>query len=196
MNIYHCKCGKQFSKSSSAGVTGYIIDENDTNCCKCPFKNEVTQGYPPVFSRYECRAGSVKPNHTDSWSGNLEDKTNLHIKSLNHEFLENIRLFCISDEGIGITGASYNADLEDCRRQLSITVEQNRKGINSKNIIVDKFFKYKTIECEKDNKSLNSGSKSSYEDILKRINDKKISIESILNENLVAFEHLKSALHR
>lgn len=145
-STYYTKCGRPFQKTSNALVTGYRMDPNDMECHgdpstdkgPCPFRNEVTKGWPPVFDCYECRAGSKKPNHKNDYSTNMNDKTTMHAKSLDIEFLKDVQEFCGSLEGCD--GIGYNSDLEDCRRQLSISFTQNKKGLAAKRQIVEKFF--------------------------------------------------------
>jgi hypothetical protein len=138
--IFWTKCGRQFEKNSTAVVTGYTIEENDMklSCNECPFKVEVKEGWPPVFKRWECRAGSKEPNHTNEWTGSLESKTGLDINSLDHNFLESVIEYCKEQPDIA---AGYNADhLADCRRTVSVSCSQNKKGIAAKKALVEKFF--------------------------------------------------------
>lgn len=156
MNTYYTKCGREFKKSSTATVTGYGIDlrENGTisevyqvlkkecyeallECSKCPFKVKVTKGYPAVFDKWECRAGSQPPNQENSWVGSLEDKNTIRILSLHNEFLESVMLFC---KGHPELFAAYNQDEADCRRVISVSCSANKKGIAAKKELIDKFF--------------------------------------------------------
>lgn len=138
MSTYYTKCGLEFKKSTKATVTGYKVDESNQKCSDCDFKTEVTKGYPAVFDHWECRAGSEKPNHNTDWTGNLDDKNTISINSLNHEFMEEVRLYCKELPDIS---ASYNTDhLADCRRTLSISCSSNKKGIAAKKALIEKFF--------------------------------------------------------
>lgn len=134
---YYTKCGRKFEKNTTAAVTGYEIDESDPQCKVCPFQVDVTEGYPPVHKRWECRAGSKKPNKNNEWTGRLDDKTNLNIKSLDNNFLESIREYCESQPDLS---AHYTQDIEDCRRVLSVSCSANKKGIAAKVELVEKFF--------------------------------------------------------
>lgn len=138
LKTYYTKCGREFKKSSTASVTGYEIDENDKECAECPFQVEITKGYPEkVHERWECRAGSKKPNQTNDWYGSLEDKNTISIRSLHNDFLEAVMEYCKSTDDIS---ASYNQDLEDCRRVISVSCSQNKKGIAAKKVLIEKFF--------------------------------------------------------
>jgi hypothetical protein len=148
---YWTKCGRQFEKNSTASVTGYTIDLKEdltplgelkvaefNKCIECPFRVEVTEGWPPVFKRWECRAGSKEPNHTNDWVGSIEDKNTISINSLDNNFLESIIEYCKDHLDVS---AGYNADhLEDCRRTLSISCSSNKKGIAAKKALIEKFF--------------------------------------------------------
>lgn len=135
---YYTKCGRQFEKSSTAVVTGYTIDENDKECADCPFQVDVKEGWPPVHKRWECRAGSEKPNHTNDWVGSIEDKNTVGINSLDNNFLESIIEYCKEQADVS---ANYNADhLADCRRTLTIICNANKKGIAAKKALIEKFF--------------------------------------------------------
>lgn len=134
---YHTKCGREFKKISTATVTGYHIPEGDKQCNECPFRLEVKEGWPPVFKRWECRAGSEPPNQKNEWQGNLEDKTNLHIYSLHNDFLGAVLEYCQNADDLS---AGYNQDLDDCRRVISVSCSSNKKGIAAKKALVEKFF--------------------------------------------------------
>jgi uncharacterized coiled-coil protein SlyX len=142
------KCGRTFWKNSTAVVTGYTIDFEDPQneeCTSCPFKVEVTEGWPPVFKRWECRAGSEPPNHTTEWKGSLEDKNSIHFYSLDSDLLEDIRKYCEDHPDLG---AGYNADhLADCRRTLAVHCSPNKKGMAAKKELVEKFFPNCPEEC-------------------------------------------------
>lgn len=158
MATYYTKCGREFNKSSSATVTGYQIAEllNDTHkimdlkCQICPFPVEIKEGFPErVHKRWECRAGSKPPLDKTEWTGSLDDKNTIQIHSLNHELLEEIRLFCTDHSELG---ASYNADhLADCRRTLSICCSSNKKGIAAKKAVISKFFPADSITAGNSN---------------------------------------------
>ncbi len=163
---YWTKCGRQFAKNSTAVVTGYDIDLREegtisevyqilkkeafealVECVQCPFKVKVTEGYPPIFKRWECRAGSREPNHTTEWTGSLEDKNTLNIHSLDHQLLEEILQFCKDHPDLG---AGYNADhMADCRRTISVSCSSNKMGIAAKKELIDKFFFVTPVTTDK-----------------------------------------------
>ncbi len=152
VKTYYTKCGRKFEKSSTAAVTGYTVnleagfhspnpgkDEiKDPECRTCPFIIEIRDGYPEsVFKRFECRAGSLPPSNKNEWSGDLDGKNSIQVKSLEHNFLERVLQYCKEQPDLN---ASYNQDLEDCRRILSISCSQNKKGVAAKKALIEKFF--------------------------------------------------------
>lgn len=154
MKTYYTKCGRKFQKSSTAAVTGYLMESSDVQCHgdtagkePCPFRIQVNKGWPPVFDRWECRAGSKEPNHKNEWGGSLEDKNSIYVKSLDHNFLETVLGYCNNNPNLS---ASYNQDLEDCRRILSIQCSSNKKGIAAKKEFIEKFIENKksNIGCQ------------------------------------------------
>jgi len=154
---YWTKCGRVFEKNSTAAVTGYHIDlnaEENRECVECPFRVEVTEGWGENAKhvRWECRAGSKPPNHKNEWIGSTEDKLSIHIKSLDHNFLEAVMKFCEEHPDLS---AGYNQDLDDCRRVISVSCSQNKKGITAKKALIEKFFpetKAKPDEAFEDDK--------------------------------------------
>lgn len=137
---YWTKCGIEFPKSTNADVTGYAVDENNQTCADCPFLVDVKEGWPQIHKRWECRAGSQKPNHTTDWIGSLEDKNTIGVRSLDNNFLEAVLEYCKNHSDLG---ASYNQDLADCRRNISVSCSANKKGIAAKRELIEKFFPVK-----------------------------------------------------
>ncbi len=154
---YWTKCGIEFQKTSTAEVTGYElkllpsatdplkIKDNiaRVECRTCPFIIDVTEGWGEnkKHIRFECRAGSQKPNHKTDWTGSLDDKNTIGINSLDHDFMEDILEYCKDHPDLN---ASYNSDhLADCRRTLSISCSANKKGMAAKRELIDKFFSVK-----------------------------------------------------
>jgi hypothetical protein len=136
---YWTKCGRKFEKNSTAAVTGYTIDESDKECADCPFWVEVTDGWGENkrHIRWECRAGSKPPNQVNDWVGSTEDKLTIQIRSLHKDFLESIFEYCESQPDLS---AGYNQDEDDCRRVISVSCSQNKKGMAAKKALIEKFF--------------------------------------------------------
>jgi hypothetical protein len=118
---------------------------------------EIRDDFPiTVFKRFECRAGSQQPNKNNSWSGDLESKNSIHIKSLNHDFLESVLMYCKTQPDLA---AGYNQDLEDCRCVVSVSCIQNKKGIAAKKTLIEKFFipkKEDAPDIKEDSKELSN----------------------------------------
>lgn len=117
-------------------VTGYT-DPDNQKCESCPFRIEIMKGWPPVHDKWECRAGSRPPNQKSEWHGSINDKATMSVWSLDHELMETIIAFCREHPELG---ASYNQDLDDCRRVVSVSCSANKKGMAAKKELVDKFF--------------------------------------------------------
>lgn len=152
MNTYYTKCGRKFAKSAKADTTGYHITEQpeqgpkpgnivNTECANCPFVVDVKEGWPKqVHKRFECRAGSKPPNHTNDWQGSLSDKCTIQILSLRHDFCEAVIAYCRDHPFLA---ASYTQDRPDCRRSVSVSCSQNNSGIAAKKDLIAKFFPLK-----------------------------------------------------
>jgi hypothetical protein len=145
MAKYYTKCGREFNKSSKSVVTGYQITENesgkiiDEKCDACPFVVEVQDGWPErVHKRYECRAGSEPPNHKTEYTGNADDKCSLHIHSLDHILCESILEYVESEPDL--TGGYLVDSKADCRKTVSISCSQNKKGMAAKKAFIERFF--------------------------------------------------------
>ena len=157
INIFYTKCNRQFEKSSTAEVTGYTVDKNGQikgfeECVDCPFPVSVTVGWPPVHKRWECRAGSLPPNHTNSWGGDLDGKATVHIRSLHNDFLESVIEYCKAQPDLS---AGYNQDEDDCRRSISVSCSANKKGIAAKKALIEKFFP--AVEADDDHEIVKCG---------------------------------------
>lgn len=143
MSQYFTKCGRSFNKSTKADTTGYHLEEDeagkifDQKCAACPFPVDVKEGYPGVHKRWECRAGSFPPNHENAYNGGAKDKNTLRVYSVDHDFCESVIAFANNHPELG---ASYNQDLADCRRAVSISCSGNRNGMAAKQELIDKFF--------------------------------------------------------
>jgi hypothetical protein len=67
----------------------------------------------------------------------------VRIKSLDNDFLESVIEFCDSHSELS---AGYIQDEEDCRRVISVSCSQNKKGIVAKKELLDKFFGEKQVD--------------------------------------------------
>jgi hypothetical protein len=157
MTKYYTKCGREGEKSTKAATTGYGIDEIaneqgvfpvDVQCRICPWVIDVEEyvGGKRQHKRLECRAGSQPPNFKTEWLGSLDDKNNIHIRSLDHELMESVIEYCKAHEYLS---ADYNAvDLPDCRRVISVYCDQNKAGVTAKADMIAKFFPDGSAEAE------------------------------------------------
>lgn len=147
MNTYYTKCGRTFEKSTKADTSGYhIAEENgiitDEVCAACPFPIDIKDGWgeKATHKRWECRAGSFPPNHENTCQGRADDKCTLRVCSLDHDFCEAVIAFAKDHPDLG---ASYNQDCADCRRTVSVSCSQNKKGMAAKQELIDRFFSQK-----------------------------------------------------
>ncbi len=154
MGTYYTKCGREFKKSTKADVTGYEIIEKDSKitdseCAGCTFVIDVTEGWPSrVHKRFECRAGSKPPNHTNEYQGSAKDKNTLHVLSLDPVFCEAVIAFAKAHPDLS---ASFGQDhLANCRRSISIYPSANKKGMAAKQELLDKFFAAGVIASDPD----------------------------------------------
>lgn len=149
--IYICKCGKNFSKSSNAATTGF----RDTDTCRgCPhllpygenYFDDVQRAFVLGIKGYECRASQFLRYQTEL-SGALDDKTTIHIESLDFDFLERVsnwvkehypnRELFGSFSRENIRSAEYTSD---GRYRYTLSCSQNKKGIAAKRALWAEFF--------------------------------------------------------
>lgn len=149
--IYICKCGKNFSKSGNAATTGF----RDTDTCRgCPhllpygenYFDDVQRAFVLGIKGYECRASQFLRYQTEL-SGALDDKTTIHIESLDFDFLERVsnwvkehypnRELFGSFSRENIRSAEYTSD---GRYRYSLSCSQNKKGIAAKRALWAEFF--------------------------------------------------------
>lgn len=137
---YFTKCGIEFYKNSNASVTGFKCFDNE-KCNSCPFKEKVSRVINgEAVNLFECRAGEFEPSKNNTYSTNSkENYTHLSIQSIDWDWIESLRNYSITVDGV--TYAYYTQDLPDCRKVLSISFTQNKKGIAAKRNIIDKYFK-------------------------------------------------------
>lgn len=135
--IYYTKCGIAFIKNSTASVTGY--EAIMKKCEECPFREKITRYKDnKPYEVYECKAGSKMPNHKNSYNtSDINNSTTLTIYSINYDWIENVRKEV--NELEYVEGAYYNQDIEDCRKALSIAFAKNKKGIETKKQIINKY---------------------------------------------------------
>lgn len=149
--IYICKCGKSFSRSGNAATTGF----RDTDTCRgCPhllpygenYFDDVQRAFVLGIKGYECRASQFLRYQTEL-SGALDDKTTIHIESLDFDFLERVsnwvkehypnRELFGSFSRENIRSAEYTSD---GRYRYSLSCSQNKKGIAAKRALWAEFF--------------------------------------------------------
>lgn len=149
MTTYICKCGRRVRKNTDADNTG----NRDTEDCKgCPYllpwgSNEYVpgEGFRLNVSGHECRMSKTL-EYATRFSGNVDDKCNCSIASLDFDFLEKVSNWILeyhSEELFGkfdrakIRGIEY---VSNGRYRLSIACAQNKKGMVAKAELLQQFF--------------------------------------------------------
>ena len=149
MAEYICKCGKTFSKNTSAAVTGY---RDTADCTGCPYLLEYGpqkwdgSGFRRDVQGHECRA-TLGLIYRTALSGDRTGKNSLHILSLDFDFLErvscwikqhypNAELSGTFSQG-NIRGTDYEAH---GRYSQGIYCAQNKAGVAAKLALLAEFF--------------------------------------------------------
>lgn len=149
--IYICKCGKNFSKSGNAATTGF----RDTDTCRgCPhllpygknYFDDVQRAFVLDIKGYECRASQFLRYQTEL-RGALDDKTTIHIESLDFDFLERVSTWVKEHYPDGELSGSFSREkirsaeyTSDGRYRYSLSCSQNKKGIAAKRALWAEFF--------------------------------------------------------
>lgn len=149
MAEYICKCGKTFTKNTSAAVTGY---RDTAECTGCPYLLAYGQyewngkAYECNVQGHECRATQGLIYRT-ALGGDLTGKNSLHIMSLDFDFLERVSCW-IKQHYLGaelsgtfsrgnIRGTDYEAH---GRYSQGIYCAQNKAGVAAKQALLTEFF--------------------------------------------------------
>ena len=150
MTEYICKCKEAFQKSSTAETTGY---RNVDDCAGCPYVMDYGQYAWDKDRRamvvnvegQECIA-SKTITYTTKLVGTPDDKTSLHLYSLDFDFLEEVCRW-IKTEHSDSLNASFDrskirrAEFASCGRyRMSILPEHNKQGIAAKKALIKHFF--------------------------------------------------------
>lgn len=149
MAEYICKCGKTFTKNTSAAVTGY---RDTADCTGCPYLLVYGQ-YEWNGKAYECNVQGHECRATQRiiWNTGLRgDKTGknaLHILSLDFDFLERVNQWIKEQYPEGEISGSFSrkairsAEYESSGRySYTIYCEQNKAAVAAKRELLHKFF--------------------------------------------------------
>jgi Predicted transcriptional regulators len=151
LNEYVCKCGRKFKKSTDVGTTGYRLNGYgaEHECFGCPFiipiKEWDCDTNTNKISAHECR-GSKYIRYYSNAQLHVNDKCVGSIYSLDFKFLEQVKKFASTLEGLNIpAGALIDnraADYgDDGRYRLTVYPDQNKKGIAAKKALLERFFR-------------------------------------------------------
>ncbi len=153
MSKYWCKCGRVVNKSTSAATTG---NRDTAGCEGCPhllpygpFAWDESKG---AFARdvqgYECRMTDHPLDYTTHISslGGPNDKTVLHVESLDFDFLDTITEWVHDTFTQGELDGGFRRntlrgpDYMDGYR-VTFYPSQNKKGIAAKQQLFHRFFR-------------------------------------------------------
>lgn len=149
MAEYICKCGKTFTKNTSAAVTGY---RNTADCTGCPYLLEYGpqkwdgSGFRLDVQGHECRATQGLIYRT-ALSGDLVGKNSLHIMSLDFDFLERVSCWIKQHyQGAELSGTFSRGNIRGTdyeahgRYSQGIYCAQNKAGVAAKQALLVEFF--------------------------------------------------------
>lgn len=136
---FYTKCGMEFKKKTNASVTAF--EDLTDKCNDCPFREiksrVVMNGTKEVI---QCQAGECIPNHKNEYyTSSINDFNTLTVRSLDWNFLMNVKGYAKSLESVDYIDF-HALDLNDCRKNLTISFNKNKSGILAKNQIIQKFF--------------------------------------------------------
>ena len=149
MAEYICKCGKTFTKNTSAAVTGY---RDTADCTGCPYL--LVYGpyewngkvYECNVQGHECRATKRIIWNTGLW-GDKTGKNSLHILSLDFDFLERVNQWIKEQYPEGEISGSFSrkairsVEYESSGRySYTIYCKQNKAAVAAKRELLHKFF--------------------------------------------------------
>ena len=149
MAEYICKCGKSFTKNTSAAVTGY---RDTADCTGCPYLLEYGpqkwdgSGFRLDVQGHECRATQVLIYRT-ALGGDLTGKNSLHIMSLDFDFLERVSCWIKQHyPGAELSGTFSRGNIRGTdyeahgRYSQGIYCAQNKAGVAAKQALLAEFF--------------------------------------------------------
>jgi len=143
---FFCKCGKSFQKNTPADTTGYRLSGygEGHECYGCPFIIPIYDGWQNrKISAYECRCSKTL-RYESSAQLYLDSKNVGSIYSLDFEFLKQIQDYADKLDGLHPSHEAFSsrpADFgSDGRYRLAVYPEQNKKGIQAKQLILEEFF--------------------------------------------------------
>lgn len=149
MAEYICKCGKSFTKNTSAAVTGY---RDTADCTGCPYLLEYGpqkwdgSGFRLDVQGHECRATQGLIYRT-ALGGDLTGKNSLHIMSLDFDFLERVSCWIKQHyPGAELSGTFSRGNIRGTdyeahgRYSQGIYCAQNKAGVAAKQALLVEFF--------------------------------------------------------
>ena len=149
MSTYYCKCGKTFTKNTTASTTGNRMPDYGPNheCYGCLYVYETwVRNYSPDTQNqkvHECRASQIL-RYESSVRMDLDDKCVGKIYSLDFDFLHRVRDYADTLEGNEPDRYAFSSRpsdySDDGRYTLTIYPTHNNKGIQAKKLLFEQFF--------------------------------------------------------
>lgn len=149
MGEYICKCGKTFTKNTSAAVTGY---RDTADCTGCPYLLKYGpqkwdgSGFRLDVQGHECRATQGLIYRT-ALGGDLSGKNSFHIMSLDFDFLERVSCWIKQHyPGAELSGTFSRGNIRGTdyeahgRYSQGIYCAQNKAGVAAKQALLAEFF--------------------------------------------------------
>ncbi len=150
MSKYWCKCGRVVSKSTNATTTG---NRDTADCEGCPYRipwgpNVWTDsGFKLDVQGYECRMTSHPVDYVSSacGPGGPNDKTVLHVESLDFDFLQTITDWAHeSFPGVELSGGFNREHLRGVEfsdgYRVAFYPSANKRGAAAKQQLFHRFF--------------------------------------------------------
>ncbi len=152
MTTYHCKCGRVVKKSTKASTTG---NRDTGDCVGCPYLlpygpnewSEDQKSFVQKVAGYECRMTDHPVDYASHASscGGPNDKTVLHVESLDFDFLDTITEWVHEEFKADELTGGFNREALRAPEymdgyRMTFYPAQNKKGIEAKQRLFRRFF--------------------------------------------------------
>ena len=155
MTTYICKCGRRVKKSTDASTTGNRLSDYAPGheCWGCPYAmpygdfqwDESARTVSRETRGYECRMSKTL-TYASEFAGSIKDKCTCRVHSLDFDFLSQVSAWIKDTYPDREIFGSFSKDIRasdygsDGRYCLTITCDQNLKGVAAKRELFGQFF--------------------------------------------------------
>lgn len=155
MTTYICKCGRRVKKSTDTSTTGNRLSgyAPGHECWGCPYAmpygnfqwDESAKTVAMETRGYECRMSKTL-TYASEFSGSIKDKCTCRVHSLDFDFLSQVSAWIKDTYPDREIFGSFSKDIRasdygsDGRYCLTITCDQNLKGVAAKRELFGQFF--------------------------------------------------------